>query len=176
MKEWYESQLTTTWLRKYFSFQGRICRRTYIIRILISLVIVVVLRMIFDGGFRAFAGQNDFISLMAKVIDLGVVWANMLCGLALFAKRLHDFDKDGSPMIKINLWLGTIGNCLAIGLLLFMYTDFYGAMQFVESMAAVIGIFNICLLPWGLYCLYWGICSLFKKGTLGPNRFGEISE
>lgn len=172
MKEWYEAQLTMAWQQDYFSFMGRIGRKTYITRLLISIVAVVVLRMIFDGAFRVFMGTNDFLALMAKMIDLSIISLNMLCGIALFARRMHDMDKEGACLIKSSLWLIVIETFHGIFLLLFLYSNPAAATQFLITMSPVYGIIYIGLLLWGLYYLYWAICCLFKKGTDGPNQFG----
>ena len=99
---------------------------------------------------------------------LGLVY--QVASFSLIARRLHDIDNGAESFIKLSLGVGigifVIGLvCLLLSLLPipFIRVIMGGIITFVIGAGWI----------FGLYILFVLICLLFRKGTTGPNRFGE---
>ena len=166
-KERYEAKLTKPWMKKYFSYRGRLNRKPYILRSLVlSLALNVILPL--GLGMITFALPSGEIVFNILSIILGLV--SQVASFSLIARRLHDIDNGAESFITLNLGVGIgiffIGLiCLLLSFLPipFIRTLMGGIITFVFGAGRI----------FSLYILFVNICLLFRKGTVGPNRFGE---
>ena len=166
-KDRYEAKLTKPWMKKYFSYRGRLNRKPYILRSLVlSLALNVILPL--GLGMITFALPSGEIVFNILSIILGLV--SQVASFSLIARRLHDIDNGAESFIKLSLGVGigifVIGLvCLLLPLLPipFIRVIMGGIITFVIGAGWI----------FGLYIFFVLICLLFRKGTTGPNRFGE---
>lgn len=140
------------WKYLFFATDGRIGQKDFWIGLLILV------------GANLLAG---LIPLIGWIAGLVLIW----CGIALTAKRLHDFGKSGwlqvIPMaVCMVIW--TIG-VMMTGVGLFM-SSLWGAdpALAVAGFASLFGLFGVTGLI-GLAFLLWVGLS---KGDTGPNQYG----
>lgn len=166
-KDRYEAKLTKPWMKKYFSYRGRLNRKPYILRSLVLFLIFnLFLSLVIETLARALPSGGIVFNIFSAV--LGLVY--QVASFSLIARRLHDIDNGAESFIKLSLGVGigifVIGLvCLLLSLLPipFIRVIMGGIITFVIGAGWI----------FGLYILFVLICLLFRKGTTGPNRFGE---
>lgn len=166
-KERYEAKLTKPWMKKYFSYRGRLNRKPYILR---SLVLALVLNIILPLGLGmlTFALPSGEIVFNIFSAVLGLVYS--VASFSLVARRLHDIDNGAESFITLNLGVG-IG-IFVIGLICLLLS--FLPIPFIRTLMGgiITFVFGVgCI--FSLYIFFVNICLLFRKGTIGPNRFGE---
>lgn len=172
MKEWYEARLTEPWMKKYFSFEGRIGRKSYILRLLIMNLLINVIGLplgimkLFFGGAGAFY-YISFLFNMATFLLL------MLSYFSLWVRRLHDMDKEGKYLIRVNMVFSLIGVLFGFYVSFMVGRDMDNLLAVLHDILPYALYILIAMIPWILYTSFWGILCIFKKGTEGPNRFGD---
>ena len=97
-KERYEAKLTKPWMKKYFSYRGRLNRKPYILR---SLVLALVLNIILPLGLGmlTFALPSGEIVFNIFSAVLGLVYS--VASFSLVARRLHDID-NGAERVSLH--------------------------------------------------------------------------
>ena len=174
MEAWYESKLRAPWMRKYFSFQGRLNRKPYILRgivlyVIYQLVCLLIGVLVALALGASVAQRNDlYIHTVSFVVGLVPNMIYSLGSFSLIARRLHDLDKKAGWFIKINLIAVVLlyGALLVCWLLYFFPATFMVAFGMILLVGSVLTLFS-------LYVLVIMICLLFQKGTEGVNRFGK---
>lgn len=174
METWYESKLTAPWMKKYFSYQGRLNRKPYILRGLVLYVVYSVVYWLISAMVALALGAN-----LSQMNDLYIQTVSFIVGLlpsviyqigsfSLIARRLHDLDKKAGRFIKINLMVDAFlyGALIVLWVLYFFPATFMTAFGLILLVGSVLTLFN-------LYILVVMLCLLFQKGTEGKNRFGE---
>ncbi|MET0336716.1 MAG: DUF805 domain-containing protein [Caulobacter sp.] len=140
------------WKFLFFSTDGRVGQKDFWIGVLILF------------GANIVAG---LIPLIGWIAGLVLIW----CGIALTAKRLHDFGKSG--------WLQVIpmAACMVIWTIGFMMTgmgvlmaSLWGADPAV-ALAAFTGLFGLFSVT-GLIGLAFLLWVGLSKGDTGPNQYG----
>ena len=135
-----------------FSFKGRLNRRSYwftTFAIVVSLVVLIIIAIIMDAD--AVVGMADASEMSGLMIVLLILYIPLAwIGLALAAKRLHDRDKSA-------WWL----------ILFYVLPAMLGAVADRAGGAGVIlNVISFVIMIWALVELG------FRRGTIGPNRFG----
>lgn len=102
-KDRYEAKLTKPWMKKYFSYRGRLNRKPYILR---SLVLALVLNIILPLGLGmlTFALPSGEIVFNIFSAVLGLVYS--VASFSLVARRLQDIDNGAESFITLNLGVG----------------------------------------------------------------------
>ena len=135
----------------FFSFQGRINRLSFFLR-LIALIVVSVLAALGIGlftGFLAMLGPLGAIfGVIIVVLFVLLVW---IASLSLYVRRLHDMNLSGM------LVFGYVVLSLLIGAL-----EFAALSPEIEKIRLV---FNILVIISFMFLLFW-------PGSKGPNKFG----
>ncbi len=158
-----------TCLNKYATFSGRASRSEYWWFVLFWIIVGFVLDMLFPidlpvnsngaAGKELLSGEHVNVVLRNPVAQ----WAQLIGNLFLFipflsvaVRRLHDINRSG--------WWQLI-NILPIVITIFILAVVPPNLPPIINLILIISSFSIIMLIW----LRWTI----KKGTLGPNRFGE---
>jgi uncharacterized membrane protein YhaH (DUF805 family) len=140
------------WKFLFFSTENRIGQKDFWIGVLILF------------GANLVAG---LIPLIGWIASLVLIW----CGIALTAKRLHDFGKSG--------WLQVVpmAVCMVVGAIGMMMTgmgvlmsSLWGGDPFTAMAAfgGMFAVFSFTGLIWLLFLLWVGL----SKGDVGPNQYG----
>jgi uncharacterized membrane protein YhaH (DUF805 family) len=131
--------------RKYADFNGRDTRAEYWYACLVNIIIGVVLSVLSQA--------SGFFTVVSWLYNL----AEIIPGLALFTRRMHDVGKSGK------LWLAEV-----IPLVLTYAVLFAGILG--QSIALIILglIFSLASLVLGIYV----IVLLAKQGDFGENKYG----
>lgn len=109
--------------QQYFSFNGRLNRKPYIIRSIIAGVIILVLSTIVDAIFEDELSYDEFGFLtsgpgtMESIMFIALYIITVVIGASLMIRRLHDLNKTGWLCILSFIPIANIG----IGI----YTIFY---------------------------------------------------
>ena len=81
--------------KNYFSFEGRISRRTYILRLTRFLMVMQAVIIVL-GAYSGFFIQDNFtINIIAVVLTIIFVCVETPCYISLNFKRMHDFNESG---------------------------------------------------------------------------------
>lgn len=173
MKEWYESHLTKPWMKKYFSFTGRIGRKSYILRFIIANVVsqVIGTPLAIINLYHDISRGSPF--LISTVISYIILLVYALSSFSLWVRRLHDLDKEGKYLTRVNAVLLILNVLLGLYVNIMAERDINTLITYLNSILSYQWYIVIAFLPWALYTVFWGILCIFKKGTEGPNRFGE---
>lgn len=175
MEAWYESKLTRPWMRKYFSFQGRLNRKPYILR---GVILYVLYKLVCVFTAVLVALVLEVLGIQKEHNDMYIVTTSYVVGfipniiylvgsLSLIARRLHDLNQTARWFIKNNL----IAIALIYGALLVCWVLYSLQAIFIVDFGMVL-LIGITLVIFRLYLLFIMICLLLKKGTAGENRFG----
>ena len=76
-------------IKKFFSFNGRVNRKTFWIRNFILGIIYLILYLILDSSYEY---PDVFFGLLLNFIGYLILW---IASLSLSARRWHDLDKSG---------------------------------------------------------------------------------
>lgn len=137
---------------KYLSFQGRLSRKTFWLRLLLMYAVWQVI-----GAAGAY-----FLSAMGNQVvqgySFGIVLTFFLCQSSLWVRRFHDRNVSG-------YWYGIVVFFQILTLLICIYAY---ALREDVLMAAGLLLLAVSLF-WGLYVL---ICFGFLRGTKGENDYG----
>lgn len=177
MKEWYESHLTTKGLQDFFSFTGGIGRQSYILRSLAVGFLGGIIRILVTIMFAAvFIYVNSRILFWMLILLSTLLFLFMsLSWFSLWARRLHDLNEEGKYLIRVNMGLTLLDTVL--NLITLYYFSGGEEKDLLEILGSVdsrgFEFIYLVLLPWMLYSAFWGILCIFKKGTEGPNQFGD---
>lgn len=76
----------------YFSFEGRLNRKPYIIR---SFIIFAAMFILFLLSYILFGNEYGYSSTPEDICDTLVVLAAIVANLSISVRRLHDLDKTG---------------------------------------------------------------------------------
>lgn len=147
------------WKDKFFSTQGRLNRKRYFLRgLIIGLIQAIVLGL---NNIFLRLNENTEITIYFFLFFLFVV--SMVSHITLIIRRAHDVNKKGQWSISfvfqyIYLLSGAL---LSLAIKLEWWTLFDYVMLFYYDLSWI----TIFSTPFALYLL-------FKKGTVGANRFG----
>lgn len=158
-------------LKQYLSFQGRVSKRDYIIRlwnlfVMECMIGLIVLNLMLDSFLKAEnmnSFMNDIIVLM--VICFGMAIPYFISSISLQIRRCHDLDKSGwhllSPfyMLKLLFTKGTVGNN-QYGFDPIERSGIHKKNDVIKGHEAIIGIFSI-LICFG--SVYWSIASFLSQ-------------
>lgn len=150
---WYEAKLTEPWMRKYFSFRGRLNRKPYILRGILALAVLI-------------SGK-----VLVPILMTTLVHALFQLGLlSLAVRRLHDLGNGarGFGALNVILFLSSLLSETVKAFFGGMYPLFWTAGPGRFMLYGVM----ILLFVAALYLAFVYICLLFRKGTEGPNPFG----
>ncbi len=154
-------------MKKYFSYRGRLNRKPYILRSLVlALIFNLFLPLVIEMLARALLSGGIVFNIFSAVLGL----AYQVASFSLIARRLHDIDNGAESFITLSLGVG-IG-IFVIGLICLLLSLL--PIPFIRAIMGGIITFVIGA-GWifGLYIFFVLIGLLFRKGTTGPNRFGE---
>lgn len=163
---WYEAKLTEPWMKKYFSFRGRLNRKPYILRgILLSIIGSLV-----EMGILALAVLISG-KVLVPILMTTLVHALFQLGLlSLAVRRLHDLGNGARGFGALNVIL------FLVNLLAETVKAFFGGMYplFWTAGPGRFMLYGVMILLFvaALYLAFVYICLLFRKGTEGPNPFG----
>ena len=138
-------------LNKYFSFTGRINRKTFIINSLYLLVITVLAYFFFTVFIAGIFGSNKITSLVLSAVLIALTFVSLYANVSLSARRFYDLGIDAR-------WL-----FLVFGFNFLLSPRLYGS-EIAKYMIAAVG------LVYSLFLLY---LFCFKKGTPGTSKYGE---
>lgn len=144
----------------FFTFQGRINRLSFFLRIIALIVIAFfsALAVGFFVGLLTIGGAVGFI--LAMIVVIGFVIAIWIASLSLYVRRLHDMNLSG-------IWvLGYIVISLIIGGLEVAVTVDPALAAQAPAVIMIRLVFNILVIISLLLLLFW-------PGTKGPNKYGE---
>lgn len=81
-------------IKKFFSFNGRVCRKNFLIRILILMVILLFVRNMEESLLLdLYYGNVDSIYLLYIIYIIQFIFS--ISSLSLHIRRWHDLDKSG---------------------------------------------------------------------------------
>ena len=157
----------------YFGFSGRLNRRAYLIRCISLLLVSIVIAGIFwhSAGFDAvFRGKGGGGFLFGAINKLWSIIA-FVSTVTLNTRRLHDFNYSGwwqilfvAPSVVAFAAVVTVVVGIAMGVA-------GGADAGIVSVIGITGLL-VAILCW-LVTIVFQIFLFFKKGTKGPNKYGE---
>lgn len=140
-------------LKKYVSFTGRINRKSFIIYSLYLLVVTVLIYLFLTMFMAAIFGGSKITSLVHSALLLALTFIAMYANVSLSARRFLDLGIDSR-------WL-----FLVFGLNFLLNPGLFHS-EIAKKMIAVVGL---------IYAIFLLYLSCFKKGTVGPNKYGEDS-
>jgi len=137
---------TLDWSSLYFSFDGRIGRRTFWIAFLLVAALEIACHLLV---YRLDDGER-----LSAIVSLAFAYPEF----AVFAKRGH--DRDISPYV------------VGAFFLLSVVMDFLVVTGFGGSLRAPGPLLTVLSLPWLAFALTLLVELGLRRGTVGPNRFG----
>lgn len=136
----------------FFTFQGRINRLSFFLRIIGLIAIAFIATFfiaIFAGLLAAIGSLGMLLGILIMIVFIGGIW---IASLTLYVRRLHDINLSG-------MWvLGYVILSLLIGALEFATYD--PAIQIISL------VFNLLVIISALLLLFW-------PGTKRPNKYGK---
>lgn len=137
-------------LKKYFSFSGRMNRKEFIISSLYLLVLTVLSYFFLTAIVFGIFGREKVTSLILSGLLLVLTFTALYANVSLSARRFLDLGIDSR-------WL-----FLVFGFNFFLNPRLYET-EIAKYMIAGVGLFYSIFLLY-LFC--------FKKGTIGANKYG----
>jgi uncharacterized membrane protein YhaH (DUF805 family) len=148
-------------LRLFFSFEGRINRRPFVIGLFVVSFVANTAANI-AAGFAGDSNSTAAIVIPTVLLNL-LYWAPFS---ALAAKRFHDRDRSARPVWYFAA-VGLVGTALMIAFPMMGITDEFLNEHWVPSL---IGLAVFAVIVMFLAAMFGRL--VFDRGTAGPNRYG----
>ena len=136
-------------------FSGRVSRRKYSINVITTQFLALLINGIIDIN----ESHNLILQIFTYVLCIPLIIL-FLQFYPLFIKRIHDINKSAWWLLYFPLGIFLIFNVAAIVLLVFKS---FGSMILLTIWLPLI------VLSYYIFV----IILMFKKGTTGPNKYGE---
>jgi uncharacterized membrane protein YhaH (DUF805 family) len=151
-----------TWKSLLFGFQGRIDRKTFLLRGLLPVLLIYTIRFVMIGDPADWNHPAALKMAIYLTIDILMSWAS----LALTCKRLH--DRDWSGWLQLIVFVGFMLPIMPLAWDLNQTPNFLGPLG-VLGMSVIWGIAFVAGIP----MLWLSVEALILPGTPGPNQFGS---
>ncbi len=153
------------YLKDFFSYKGKIDRRTYLISLPITFIMAFLIFLVFLGGMYLFGFFSN--SMYSKAFFEAIMFTSLVVTYFFPAiKRLHD--------INFSTWFYT--PFILIGIIYWMMLEDVNSKLGVKFRFEILSGFEMtfAILTTGLIgiSLIISLILLFKKGIKGPNPHG----
>ena len=141
-------------LKKIFTTKGRLNRLRYFKYHFSLFLILAILEFVIFFTFGFFNSVNKILTIILLLIAVFTCIFILVAQIMLAIRRLHDLNYSGWYYL---LWL----------IFIMIASTTYKVADKTDNI-----YFLICSLIFDLLCLAFSLCMLFKKGTVGTNKYG----
>ena len=141
-------------LKKIFTTKGRLNRLRYFKYHFSLFLMFAILEFVIFFSLGFFHPVNEILTVILGLIAISIGIFNIVAQIMLAIRRLHDLNYSGWYYL---LWL----------IFIMIASTTYKVADKTDNI-----YFLICSLIFDLLCLAFSLCMLFKKGTVGTNKYG----